>query len=340
MAVESVENMQNGKLAIVFPGQGSQYVGMGKDIYDKFEEARNIFDQASEVLGYDMAEKCFRSTKLGKFIHRTDLDRTIYTQPAVLTASYACYRVFKQICGECAVPLKPSFLAGHSLGEYTALLVSGALDFETTVYLVNKRAKYITDFAEHYPDAGLMAIVDRGNALDFATINGICKEFQVYVTLINTKSQIVVGGFKKNLSELSKKIKKDGKIATTLRVEGPFHTPLMKPAADRFKQLLDESDFSIASVPVIANTSTQAIVDPVHIKNELYHQIFESIDWRSSVEKALQNGARLFIEVGPKKVLTTMIKTIDDSVAGLNVEDVASLEKTVKELAKQTTSES
>ncbi len=321
------------KLTMVFPGQGSQYVGMGKDLHDRFDLARRIFQEASEILGYDMAEKCFKAPTLGKFIHRSDLDKTIYTQPAVMVASYACYRVFEEFCRECGVRLQPSFLAGHSLGEYTALLVAGAFDFRTAVRLVQKRATLITEFSDHYPDAGLMAVVDKDSELELQGMADACRDFQVYMSLNNTRKQVVVGGFKKNLSELSKKLKKDGKLATVLRVEGPFHTPLMKPAAERFSETLGKTVIYIASTPVIANASSEAIVDPAHVRKELFHQIFTSVEWRSSVEKAIANGADLFIEVGPKKVLTNMLKDIDSAIPCLNVENLESLERTVKELA-------
>ena len=163
----------------------------------------------------------------------------------------------------------------------------------------------------------------------------MAKEAQVYITLVNTKNQIVVGGFKKNLEELGKKLKKEGLIATPLKVEGPFHTPLMKPAADRFREDLDGAVIFIASRPVIANVSVDAIVDPGHIRKELYEQIYTCVDWRRTVDKMISNGADLFIEVGPKKVLSNMIKDIDPSIPRFNIEDAASLENTVKELAAE-----
>ena len=328
--------MRYKKIAVIFPGQGSQYVGMGREIYEKFKLVRDIYDQASSVLDYDIAEKCFKKPMIGaSLVHRADLDRTIYTQPAVMVTGYACYRIFEEMCNEVGIRLNINFLAGHSLGEYTALCVAGAMDFNTCLDLVQKRATFITELGESLPHAGLMAIVDKEKELDYNTIDSMAKEAQVYVTLINTKNQIVVGGFKKNLEELSKTIKKDGKIATLLRVEGPFHSPLMKPAADRFKNELMRSHISIATKPVIANVSTEAIVDPAHIRKELYEQIYTCVDWRRSIEKMFQNGADLFIEVGPKKVLSNMIKDIDPSIPRLNVENLESLEAAIKALGTQ-----
>jgi [acyl-carrier-protein] S-malonyltransferase len=321
------------KITLVFPGQGSQYVGMGKEFYDEFEMVREIYDQADQFLGYKLSEQCFKKPRFGmKMMHRTVLDKTIFTQPAVLTTSYACYKVLEQKCQERNVDLNASLLAGHSLGEYTALLVSGAMDFETCLDLVRKRAAFMTEVGRGYPGAGLMAIVDKKRNLNYKRICSICKDFELYVTLNNTKNQIVVGGSKRKLAELSKELKKEGKLAKVLKVEGPFHTPIMRPAAEKLKKELDNSAIYIGSKPIIANVSTNAIVDPSHIRKELYDQLFRIVDWRGSVEKVIGNGGDLFIEVGPKKVLTNMIKEIDPSIPHLNVEDGESLERTLNEL--------
>ena len=328
--------MKYKKIALVFPGQGSQYVGMGKELHDRFKLVRDIYDEASSVVDYDMGEKCFRKPMIGsKLMHRADLDKTKYTQPAVFVTGYACYKIFEEMCKEVAVHCSPAFLAGHSLGEYTALAVAKAMEFRTCMDLVQKRANFITEFSDAYPDAGLMAIVNRGKELEFRMIEELVKEAQVYVTLINTKSQIVVGGFKKNLEELGRKLKKEGLIPTVLRVEGPFHSPLMKPAADRFKKEVNTSKITIGERPVIANVTTEAIVDPGHIRKELYDQIFTCVNWRRSVEKMIENGADLFIEIGPKKVLTNMIKDIGSPVPTMNVEDIESLERAIKDLGAQ-----
>lgn len=328
--------MKYKKIALIFPGQGSQYVGMGKELYDRFKMVRDVYDESSSVVGYDMAEKCFKKPMIGSsLLHRPDLDRTKYTQPAVFTTGYACYKIFEEMCREVNVLLNVAFLAGHSLGEYTALAVAGSMDFKVCMDLVQKRANFITEFSDAYPDAGLMAIVNRGKELSYSMIEDLAKEAQVYVTLVNTKSQIVVGGFKKNLDDLGKKLKKEGMVPTVLRVEGPFHSPLMKPAADRFRRELNASEIFIANKPVIANVSSDAIVDPGHIKKELYEQIFTCVNWRRSVDKMVDNGTDLFIEVGPKKVLSNMIKDIRPEVATMNVEDFESLERTVKALAAQ-----
>ncbi|OQX66132.1 MAG: hypothetical protein B5M55_01095 [Desulfococcus sp. 4484_242] len=322
------------KTILIFPGQGSQYVGMGKDLYDNFPLVRDVYDEASEVLGYDMAELCFQKHMFGKFIHKADLNKTIYTQPAILTMSYACYRVLKETCNERGIQFKASLLAGHSLGEYTALLAAEAMDFKTALSLVHKRAELMTEWGSSYPGAGLMAVVSKKKPIDNDKICALCKDFGVYVTLNNTRNQIVVGGSKKRLSEMADVLKKQGVLSTMLKVEGPFHTPIMKPAADKFRKHLDKCEMEIASRPILANVSTEAIVDPIHIRQELYDQIFNVVNWRGTVERIVRKPEILFIELGPKQVLTNMIKDIDPSVPRINMEDTQSLERTVQKITE------
>jgi len=322
------------RIILIFPGQGSQYVGMGKDLHDQFQAVRDIYQEASEVLGYDMAELCFEKHMFGKFMHKADLNKTLYTQPAVLTTSYACYRVLAEACKERQIELNASLLAGHSLGEYTALLVAEAMDFKTTLSLVHKRAELMTAWGTSYPGAGLMAVVKKGKEIDNARICALCKEYGVFITLNNTPSQIVVGGSKKRLAEMGDMLKKEGILSTLLKVEGPFHTPIMKPAADKFRKHLERCDMQIASKPILANVTTEAIVDPIHVRRELYDQIFNVVNWRGIIERIIQRPDNLFIELGPKQVLTNMIRDIDPSAQRVNMEDAASLENTLKKIAE------
>lgn len=324
---------QTKKITLVFPGQGSQYVGMGKDLYDHFQCVRDIYTLASETLGYDISEMCFREPGTVKDGHgQGDLHKTIYTQPAVLATSYACFMALEESCREQGIHLNISSLAGHSLGEYTALLVSGAMDFRTCLSLVRKRALYMSDAGTGNSAAGLMAIMSRKVGLDPGHIHALCRDYHVHITVNNSKRQIVVGGLIRHLKAMSRRLKK-GITTAMLKVEGPFHSPFMKRAASKFRKDLKKTPMRIAASPVVANVSKRAIVDPDHIRAELYEQIFRVVDWRGSMEKIIGNGGKHFIELGPKRVLTRMFRDIDPSVVSLNVEDRASLQRTVQALA-------
>ncbi len=327
--------MKYKKITVIFPGQGSQYTGMGNDFYEQFDFVRDIFDQAGDVLGYDVAHLILKKSRFGIISHKMDLDKTIYTQPAVFLVSYVCYKVLEKHCREAGVDFNPCFLAGHSLGEYTAMAVSGIMDFRTALDLVNKRAACITEFSSAYPDAGLMAIINKNGGLEPEKVNSLCQKFQVYLSIINSPKQIVVGGFKKNLTSLLKQLKNEEMRGVLLNVEGPFHTPLMQPAAEKFMQVLEKCSMKIGLKPVIANVTSSAIVDPEHVRKELYEQIYSHVNWRRSVEKIIADGGDLFIEAGPKTILSNILRDIDPSVRTLHVEDMESLKATVKEIAEQ-----
>ena len=329
------------KTTLIFPGQGSQYAGMGKNLYDHFKAVRDIYREAGEVLGYDVGDLCFskpsaiKDSRASADQNGRDLNRTVYTQPAVLTTSYACFSALDESCRKHGIELNISTLAGHSLGEYTALLISGALDFKTCLGLVKKRAAYMSQVGEDGPGSGLMAIISKNGELSHFRIETLCRCYGVHITLNNTKRQIVVGGQRNRLKELARSLKKEALSTAMLNVEGPFHTPIMKAAATKFKKELEKSNISLAARPVVANVTKEAIMDPVHIKTELYEQIFKAVDWKGSMEKIIGDGADTFIEVGPKRVLTRMLRDIDHSVRSLNVEDMASLGKTLEVIASK-----
>ncbi|MBI2557783.1 ACP S-malonyltransferase [Candidatus Woesearchaeota archaeon] len=344
------------KIALVFPGQGSHYEGMGKGLYDKSKVVRDVYEQAGDILHYNIADICFKEHKLKKLVEklnrelenrlgikrhfniRAPLDKTIYTQPAVLTTSCACYKALEERCNETGIGLKPFLVAGHSLGEYTALTVAGAMDFETSLRLVQKRANYMAEVGNHYPDAKLMLLNNRAG-LNHDKIDELCRKHDVFWSLINSQKQVVVGGNKRGLSKLAKELGEDRTVATLMELEGPFHTPLMQKAAENIREEMAKKEgdnyvypIQLARIPVIANVTAEAIVDPVHVRDELYHQIYKRVNWEGSVEKAVKFGSDLFIEIGPKKVLNGLIRDISPNMTMLNVQDPESLENTVKGL--------
>ena len=332
--------MKYQKITLVFPGQGAQMPGMGKELHDKYKSAKDVYTRASEILRYDITKICFGDKsivgKLKKFFMGDALNRTLYVQPAILTTSYASLRALEERCGESNISLRPYLVMGHSFGEYTALIASGATDFETALKLVQRRAELMTEALATYTNTGLMVVIipekTKGSE---ERIKNLCEENHVNIALINSPDQIVVGGPKKNLEKMTKALK--GKMRTIMvgGAEGAFHTGIMESAAKKFKPYIEGSDFYISPIPIIANVTAQAIADPAHIRDELYYQVYNPVNWRDSVQKAIENGADLFIEVGPGKVLSGMLERINPKIARLNVDNLESLEKTVQELAKE-----
>lgn len=314
--------MKYNRITLMFPGQGSQYPGMGLDLYREYEVVRDIYERANQVLGYDVLS-----------LSRKDVQKSIYSQPAVLTLSYACYKVLEESIREADIEMHVYSSVGHSLGQYTAALALGAIDFEAALELAHSRAVFLTDAGREHPDFGLMAVSGRGRKLNYDYICELCDKFRIHVTLNNTPSQIVMGGPKKSLEEIVKLLRVDNFRTTFLKVEAAFHTPIMKSAADKLRNKLDDYNFRIASKPVICNVSAQAIVDPTLLKMGLYEQMFHTINWRGCIERIARRGADLLIELGPKRVLCNMVRDFYPSIAMLNIEDSESLKNTIKELS-------
>lgn len=349
--------IERGRVAYLFPGQGSQYPGMGKEFHDNREVARYVFEKANKILGYNLTDLCFEKDErrsfeklkhwvenIGDRLHLEFINRLIsknqsllkqtrYAQPTVFTTNAACLEVFKEEIENRGLNLNDIVTAGHSLGEYTSLVAAETISFEDGLRLVKARGEYMQECGERVGNAGLVAVVNKGKdgKISDEQIKKITEE-GVKVALYNTHSQIVIAGYDRNLRKASKTAKELGLQGIPLKVSGPFHTHLMKPAADKMKKCLDEFEFCLAKMPLIANSSTYGIVDPMHIKDELAKQIYTPILWRQSVEKMIENGVRTFIEIGPGRVLSNMIKKSYPHVEVLNVEDESSLEQTIKRL--------
>ncbi|MDR0847196.1 MAG: ACP S-malonyltransferase [Lactobacillales bacterium] len=301
------------KIAIAFAGQGAQYVGMGRELYDAHGIVRETFNEASEVLGYDIAELIFNEEE--------KLNETRYTQPAILTVSIAMYRL---------LGVKPDAVLGLSLGEYSALVASGALDFKDAVALVAKRGKYMSEAAP----AGVGKMVAVMNtpreviekACEEASVKGI-----VTPANYNTPVQIVIGGevaavdYAKELLEAA-----GAKRMIDLNVSGPFHTALLEPASVQLAEALKDVNFGELEIPVISNTTAKAMPDNAdEIKELLRLQVMKSVRFEDSIYTLRDEfGIDTIIEVGPGKTLTSFMKKIDKEITALRVEDEASLEAT------------
>jgi [acyl-carrier-protein] S-malonyltransferase len=339
------------KIALIFPGQGAQYYGMGRDVYENSSAAKKVFDKANEILGYNLCHLCFEKDekismekfkawleRVGdrlhlEFIRRLGpkiLDQTRYSQPAIFTTSVACFEALRELLNEKGIDFDFYVTAGHSIGEYAALYAAGAIGLEEGVRMVKARGEFMQDCGEEIGNAGLLSILSREKIGD---IDVICKSSEVYTALYNTDFQIVVGGYDENLKRAMRVAEQMGLKAILLRVSGPFHTYLMKPAAGKMEAFLKKMNIHLARRPIIVNASTRGVVDPEHIKEELVIQIYNPILWKASVEKMSAMGVEVFIEIGPGKVLSGMIRKIAPHAKILNIEDKASLEQTVQELS-------
>ena len=308
------------KVAFVFPGQGSQYVGMGKEFYDNFASARRIFDEANEALGFNLSNLCFNGSE-------KELLETINAQPAVLTVSIACLEVFRE-----HEKISPWAVAGHSLGEYSALVAAGSLEFKDAVMLVRKRGEFMQEVGTKIR-GGMAAII----GLEREKVERISKESKKFGTVqpanYNCPGQIVISGEEKGLKHAMELAKEVGaRRVVPLQVSGPFHSDFMKRAGAKLQMELDKMNIDEPKVPVVANVSADFVRAPEEIREALINQVSHSVLWEDSILKLLAVGVNGFLEVGPGKVLSGLIKRINRDCQVMNVEDMGSLDTTLKSL--------
>lgn len=309
-----------GKIAFVFPGQGSQAVGMGKDLYDSFDDVKAVFEQADARLSESLSKLIFEGPQ-------DQLTLTINAQPALLTTSIALLKRFQHS------GIKADFMAGHSLGEYTALVAAGSIPFEDGVFTVRKRGEFMEEAVPN--GQGKMAAVlgmDR-EALKEATDEVTAKGNIVQLANINSPGQIVISGTAQGVLEASELAKTKGaKRVIPLEVSGPFHSILMKPAATKLQEVLDSISIQKAQVPVISNVTASPMDEPEEIKQRLLEQLYSPVLWEDSVKRMMELGVDTFIEIGPGKVLAGLIKKIDRKSQVFSVFDEASYQATVTSL--------
>lgn len=304
------------KLAFVFPGQGAQKIGMGRDFFDNYEVAKKMFKEADEALGYSIMKMCFEGPE-------EDLKLTANTQPAILTISCIANEILKE------KGVQPEIVGGHSLGEYSALVAAGALDFQDAVALVHKRGAYMQE-AVPVGEGGMAAIigVDRDKIVEVCQV--VSEESPVQAVNFNCPGQIVIAGATRGVELAVEQLKAAGaKKAVILPVSAPFHSTLMKPAAEKLALELDKVTVSDAKIPVVANVNAKMLTKAEDIKAGLVAQAASPVLWEDCVARMQEFGADVLLEAGPGKTLCGFNRRIDKTIKSLNVEDVESLEKSL-----------
>ncbi len=308
------------KIALIFPGQGSQSVCMGKELFESSDKAREIFNKANEILGYDLSEICFNGPE-------EELKKTIHTQPAILTVSIAALEALKE-----KTNLEVALVAGHSLGEYVAMYAAGSLDLASVLKLIAKRAELMNEAATK--TSGTMAAIlgltkDKvESCLSDSSIDGI-----VSVANFNSPEQIVITGEIDAVNSAMEALKNEGaKRCIPLPVSGAFHSALMKNASSEFKEFVDAFTVLDATIPVITNVDAKITTSGKELQDKMPKQIYSSVYWTQTIQEMLKEEITTFIEIGPGKVLAGLNKKIDSTVTTYNVYDMSTLESTINAL--------
>lgn len=304
------------KTAFIFAGQGTQYKGMGKELEENFRECKEIFEKADNALGFSLSKLCFEETVL-------DLNLTENAQPAILTMSIAAMTALVNS------GIKPCAVAGLSLGEYSALVCSGVLDFETAVKLVKKRGKFMQEAVPQ--GKGTMAAVLGLNENEIMEICSKASEIGIVEPAnFNCPGQIVISGEISAIEYASQLAKELGALKVIrLSVSGPFHTSMLKTAADKLYNELIKIELNSMKVPIVTNLSGDYIKPTDDIKKILKKQVMSPVRWEDTIRNMIKSGVDTFIEIGPGKALSSFVRKIDRSVKVLNVEDISSLNKTI-----------
>jgi len=293
-------------VALIFPGQGAQFVGMGKDLYDNYPQAKEVFDRANEILKFDIKKLCFEGPK-------EELSTTRYSQPAILTASIAALKAFES--SQIYQQITPKFSLGLSLGEYTALVAAGSISFDDALTLVKKRGELMEDASNKNP--GKMACVI---GMEMQSVETLCKGFGCEIANLNCPGQVVVSGRTSNIELFASLAKEKGaKRVLMLDVSGPFHSSLMTPARDKLKEHIEKVRIAPPRLSFVSNVDAKVQTDASKIKENLIAQVNSKTLWEESVRLVSGGGIKLFFEIGPGQVLKGLLKKIDPKLEVKNI---------------------